>query len=78
MMADKIWIAEMDIAYEGSEFLGAFSTAERAINACKKHANNKDYTELVFDKNENNNYMAMTGVSYIHYYVFGTEIDAED
>lgn len=77
-MVATIWIAEKNIDYEGSEFLGVFSTPEKAFNACRKESKKHKDTELVFDELDVNYYKAKTGLPYIHYYVFHTEIDAED
>ena len=77
-MNEKIWIAEKDYDCEGSIFLGAWSSVEKAINACKQNYAKHEDTELTFDKLESNIYTARTRYKTIEYCVFETEIDSED
>lgn len=76
-MGKKIWIAEKEYECEGVEFLGAWSSVEKAINACKQNYAEREKEELTFDKTGGNVYTAKTRMPTIEYCVFKTEIDSE-
>ena len=71
---NNIWIAIHDWRDGRKDFIGAFSSVEKAIVACEQ----TEGTALVFEKHEVINYYVCQLKSNHDYHVFETEIDGRD
>jgi hypothetical protein len=70
-MMNKVWIAERDWRDGRQDFIGAFSSMEKATTACEQ----TEGIPLAFKKHETANYYECRLKHNHDYHVFETEID---